>query len=153
MNFQCCQIMHKSSQIYQLKAIIVYYFSCISELPVGWLVFGLSWMTLLIYAGLGWVVWLSFICFSYAQKESLACSHQRQKYSRISLITHFKSLTVTSASFTQVRAVHKVIYRVKGDEQCCKVTVQVWMYNSITGGRRGENVKESATNIIKNKHR
>lgn len=69
-----------------------------------------------------WVIWFSFICFSYSQKDSLECSHHKQRYSRTSPITQAFQVTycVTSISFTQIKATHKLYPGPKGMNSVAK---------------------------------
>lgn len=121
---------------------------------MGWLVCGLCLLALLICARLGWVVWVSFIHFSHSQKDSLECSHQRGGIvGQSQTHKHFKSFTVSHLSAShRSKQLTKLYPASKGINNVAKLQNKFRMYNSITWGEGGENLKESTTNTIKDKH-
>lgn len=121
---------------------------------MGWLVCGLCWLALLIYAGLGWVVGSHL--YAFLTRKRIAWNARIKRRGRVGQsqsYKYFKSLTVSHLSAShRSKQLTKLYPGSKGMNNVAKLQDKVWIYNSITGGGRGENLKESTTNTIKDKH-
>lgn len=114
----------------------------LGRIQLSWSVLGLA----------GWFG--SHLCvFSYSQRDSLACSHHRDRGTggQTQSHRHFKpQLCHMYEIHIGHIASHQAVSRDKWKKRYCKVTWQVWMYNSVAGGGRVKHGKNLPQTHLRN---